>query len=281
MHRGRVAPVSLEAVDGVVHGLPLHQGVTTDLRHTRRRRHSQRRGVTPDDRGDAPTQPEVVVGSVEEDSVGLVTLLGDLGESTGAGTTQRLGHAELVTLRVRGVTDPHGVRPRPDGVVGLSATSRIEILGVANPAKGPGPLRRRHDRADGDRARPRAAADLVDPADDRVAVAPAGVLDPKRRTRRCHDAKLATHRARAPDPRTVARGAADTMRRMERGSRVEVRSTYDNRFARGFEIVDVVGENGESPSYRVRRRSDGSVLPKLFPADDVRIDDRRNRMWWH
>ena len=68
---------------------------------------------------------------------------------------------------------------------------------------------------------------------------------------------------------------------MEKGSRVEVLSTYDNRYSRGFDIVDVVDQGSGAPLYRVRRRSDGSVLPKLFAESDLREDDRRNRMWWH
>ncbi|MCZ7528875.1 MAG: hypothetical protein M5U31_00140 [Acidimicrobiia bacterium] len=68
---------------------------------------------------------------------------------------------------------------------------------------------------------------------------------------------------------------------MDKGSRVEVRSTYDNRYSRGFDIVDIVDDGGGAPRYRIRRRSDGSVLPKLFEKSDLREDDRRNRMWWH
>lgn len=68
---------------------------------------------------------------------------------------------------------------------------------------------------------------------------------------------------------------------MEEGSRVEVRSTYDDRFSRGFEIVEVVADGDGPPRYRVRRRSDGFVLPALFDAEDVREDRRRNALWWH
>lgn len=68
---------------------------------------------------------------------------------------------------------------------------------------------------------------------------------------------------------------------MDEGTRVEVRSTYDDRFSRGFEIVEVVANGDGRTRYRVRRHSDGFVLPALFDADDVREDGRRNALWWH
>jgi hypothetical protein len=64
------------------------------------------------------------------------------------------------------------------------------------------------------------------------------------------------------------------------GTRIEVRSRFDDRWARGFEVVEVVEPNhNDHPRYRVRRRSDGSVLPVLFEDDDVR-EERRRSMWW-
>jgi hypothetical protein len=69
-----------------------------------------------------------------------------------------------------------------------------------------------------------------------------------------------------------------TLAVMELGARVEVRSRFDQRWARGFELVETVESEGP-PRYRVRRRSDGSVLPVLFVDDDVREEKRRS-MWW-
>jgi hypothetical protein len=60
---------------------------------------------------------------------------------------------------------------------------------------------------------------------------------------------------------------------------VEVRSRFDQAWARGFEVAEQVPGLAE-PSYRVRRRSDGSVLPVLFGGDEVREERRRNDMWW-
>jgi hypothetical protein len=64
------------------------------------------------------------------------------------------------------------------------------------------------------------------------------------------------------------------------GTRIEVRSRFDQRWARGFELVEIVVDAGQA-QYRVRRRSDGSVLPALFVDDDVREEKKRSSsMWW-
>jgi hypothetical protein len=65
---------------------------------------------------------------------------------------------------------------------------------------------------------------------------------------------------------------------VEIGTRVEVRSSLERKWARGFEIADEVG--GVVPGYRIRRRSDGSILPIVFSPDDVREERRRNDLWW-
>jgi len=49
------------------------------------------------------------------------------------------------------------------------------------------------------------------------------------------------------------------------GTRVEVRSGYRSSWARGFEVAGVDGEQ-----YRVRRVSDGTVLPATFQPEAVR-----------
>lgn len=66
---------------------------------------------------------------------------------------------------------------------------------------------------------------------------------------------------------------------MDSGTRVEVRSRFDRAWARGFELVETI--SGADPGYRVRRRSDGSVLPVVFSTEEVREERRRtNDMWW-
>lgn len=51
---------------------------------------------------------------------------------------------------------------------------------------------------------------------------------------------------------------------------VEVRSTYrEGHWAGGFDVAEVVS-NEQREFIRLRRRSDGVVLPALFPSEDVR-----------
>lgn len=52
---------------------------------------------------------------------------------------------------------------------------------------------------------------------------------------------------------------------IELGASVEVRRRFDHAWARGFEVADSAADG-----YRLRRRSDGALLPVSFPADDVR-----------
>jgi hypothetical protein len=49
------------------------------------------------------------------------------------------------------------------------------------------------------------------------------------------------------------------------GTDVEVRSRFDQRWARGFAVAAATGD-----TYQVRRVSDGSVLPAWFPRDEIR-----------
>ncbi len=66
---------------------------------------------------------------------------------------------------------------------------------------------------------------------------------------------------------------------MDVGTRVEVRSRFDRKWARGFEVAETV--DTPDPGYRIRRRSDGAILPTVFVLDDVREERRRtNDMWW-
>ena len=68
------------------------------------------------------------------------------------------------------------------------------------------------------------------------------------------------------------------MRPVRPGTHVEVRSRFEQDWSRGFEIAEIVNLDPAS-QYRVRRRSDGSVLPVLFEEDDLR-EERRRSMWW-
>jgi len=66
------------------------------------------------------------------------------------------------------------------------------------------------------------------------------------------------------------------------GTLVEVRSRFDRAWARGFEVAEeLAGAFGSEAGYRIRRRSDGSILPVVFQRDDLREERRRgNSMWW-
>jgi hypothetical protein len=62
---------------------------------------------------------------------------------------------------------------------------------------------------------------------------------------------------------------------LREGTRVEVRTGFDRSWVNGFSVEAVLDDG-----YRVRRRSDGEVLPATFGADDVRRE-RKNSMWWY
>ena len=62
------------------------------------------------------------------------------------------------------------------------------------------------------------------------------------------------------------------------GTRVEVRTRFESSWTRGFEIADKAEDNGQA-FYKVRRRSDGSILPVTFSEDDLR-EERRRQTWW-
>ena len=65
---------------------------------------------------------------------------------------------------------------------------------------------------------------------------------------------------------------------MRPGTHVEVRKRFDALWSRGFEVAERLDVNGLS-RYRVRRRSDGSILPALFDEHDLREESRRST-WW-
>ena len=60
-------------------------------------------------------------------------------------------------------------------------------------------------------------------------------------------------------------GSQNASPSLERGTEVEVRSRFAGTWSTGFEIVS------ENPAgYRVKRRSDGVVLPVAFGPDRIR-----------
>lgn len=50
---------------------------------------------------------------------------------------------------------------------------------------------------------------------------------------------------------------------------VEVRNRFDGTWSPGFEVTEIVLTAGEEPRFRLRRMSDGYVLPALFLTDEL------------
>lgn len=63
----------------------------------------------------------------------------------------------------------------------------------------------------------------------------------------------------------MSENATVLLQALHPGDAVEVRCSFDEAWKRGFE-VDSLGDGG----YRIRRLSDGSVLPIVFSAAVVR-----------
>ncbi len=59
---------------------------------------------------------------------------------------------------------------------------------------------------------------------------------------------------------------------VHQGTWVEVRSRFDQRWARGFEVGEVVEDSDDNARYRIRRRSDGCMLPASFDDDEIRAE---------
>ena len=64
---------------------------------------------------------------------------------------------------------------------------------------------------------------------------------------------------------------------LTKGTPVDVRSRFVGSWSRGFEVAERVADRG----YRVRRISDGTVLPDVFDEQDVRAQKRRPDFWWY
>lgn len=66
---------------------------------------------------------------------------------------------------------------------------------------------------------------------------------------------------------------------MKTGTKVEVQDRFARTWRRGFEVAAAVdGDSDGVAGYRIRRLSDGAVLPVVFTADEVRRE--RSRDWW-
>ncbi len=66
--------------------------------------------------------------------------------------------------------------------------------------------------------------------------------------------------------------------RVNVGDRVEVRARFDQRWTRGFEIAEIINDDG-ALSFYLTRRSDGSRLPSAFTSSEIR-EERKRETWW-
>lgn len=69
---------------------------------------------------------------------------------------------------------------------------------------------------------------------------------------------------------------------MKIGTKVEVRSRFDGSWSGGFSLEsEERDEDGKLSGRKVRRLSDGMVLPMVFDVRDVRQAEDRRHIWWH
>jgi hypothetical protein len=78
--------------------------------------------------------------------------------------------------------------------------------------------------------------------------------------------KLATEQVRTAELELGVRAGLD--------GAVEVRSRYDGTWVPGFEIAEILHLD-DDPLVRLRRSSDGTVLPRLFGAEEIRPHEIR------
>ena len=224
--------------------------------------------------------------AVEHDPVGLESLRRELRERARSprGAAPRSSRGDRIPRGWRGRPRCHAPTPRTRAA-DTSRSCRRQQLRIAHAGK---VLFTGHDRGDRHRTGPRAPADLVDPDDDPVARRPALPLDAQRR-----DTGAVTPRdATAGQPACLRCGSAlatwtaghapyhevRETRHPCRGPgpfRVELDARIRGRRPRRRDPTDAATR----PMYKVRRRSDGSILPVLFDEDDLR-EERRRSTWW-
>lgn len=66
-----------------------------------------------------------------------------------------------------------------------------------------------------------------------------------------------------------------SMEALRPGTPVEVRSTFDRNWKRGFQV-----ESAQRGGYRLRRNSDGAVLPTVFAFEVVRQASEDDGIRW-
>ena len=220
---------------------------------------------------------EVVVVAVEDDAVGLEALRRELGERAARGAAQRLGHARA-RRTPRGVACPTPMpRAQPRTARRRDfAFGRRQHLRVADAAAGArrrARPRRRSPARPTNRVRPRRCRTTTrSPASQHF-------RSRRRVGARARAARTRTLRNRADRPASRRSGHARARSTIGAGeTRDPRRGALPVRSALGARLRGRrAGRNDERPRrYRVRRRSDGSVLPVLFDDDDVREERRRH-----
>lgn len=77
-------------------------------------------------------------------------------------------------------------------------------------------------------------------------------------------------------PSATALPSADlTLSTLPIGTKVEVRRKFDDKWASGFEVAEATPKN-----VRLRRLSDGELIPVPFSVEDVRKEKKRSN-WWY
>lgn len=74
---------------------------------------------------------------------------------------------------------------------------------------------------------------------------------------------------------SAARPDATPGDRLRAGTKVEVQTSFDGSWNRGFEVEEPL-ERG----YRIRRVADDHVLPTVFASEVVRRDRHRDTWWF-
>jgi hypothetical protein len=72
------------------------------------------------------------------------------------------------------------------------------------------------------------------------------------------------------------RSKAISTETLAKGTAVDVRSRYVGAWSSGFEVAEPLKDG-----YRIRRLSDGSVLPDVFTNEDVRAQRHKTGLWWY
>jgi hypothetical protein len=72
----------------------------------------------------------------------------------------------------------------------------------------------------------------------------------------------------------ISASMPDTL--LPEGTPVDVRNRFVGSWSHGFVIAERV-----QGGYRIRRLSDDSILPDVFPSEDVRSERRKQGLWWY